>query len=94
MESSVRADDAFRLTGPEAHPLGRVMRAQPGDRVTLFDGGGCEFTAEVRDVARHEVQLWVLERVDADRELPAPLVLAVALPSASRLVRTASTRAD
>ena len=84
VESPVRAEDAFRLTGPEAHHLGRVMRAQPGDRVTLFDGGGCEFTAEVREVARHEVRLWVLERVEADRELPAPLILAVALPKGDR----------
>ncbi len=35
------------LTGPEHRHLGRVLRARPGDALTLFDGAGGEVEAEV-----------------------------------------------
>ena len=54
--------DRVVLTGPEAHHLSHVMRAKPGDRVTVFDGGGAEFAAEVRQVGRAEVELAILAR--------------------------------
>ena len=72
------------LTGPEAHHLAHVMRGRPGDRVTLFDGTGVEFSAEVAVVRRDQVELRVLERRYVDRELGFPLTLAVALPKGQR----------
>jgi 16S rRNA (uracil1498-N3)-methyltransferase len=72
------------LTGAEAHHLTNVMRARPGDRVTLFDGTGVEFSAEVAGVRRGQVELLVLEARQVDRELPFPLTLAVALPKGQR----------
>jgi 16S rRNA (uracil1498-N3)-methyltransferase len=72
------------LAGPEAHHLIHVMRAKPGTRVVLFDGSGAEFTAEVRQLRRSEVELAVLDRQPVDRELPLRLVLGVALPKGDR----------
>jgi 16S rRNA (uracil1498-N3)-methyltransferase len=72
------------LTGSEAHHLLHVMRAAPGDRVTLFDGGGAEFEAEVKVLGRREVKLNVLGRREVDRELPLRITLAVALPKGER----------
>ena len=37
----------FTLAGPDAHHLAAVKRAAPGDRVTLFNGDGHEYPAEV-----------------------------------------------
>ena len=39
------------LDGTEAHHLGRVMRARPGDQVILFDGQGCEALATILGVS-------------------------------------------
>lgn len=73
-----------RLTGSEAHHLANVMRAKPGQMVTLFDGSGAEFDARVENVGRAEVALNVVSRALADRELPRHLTLAVSLPKGDR----------
>jgi 16S rRNA (uracil1498-N3)-methyltransferase len=72
------------LAGPEAHHVLHVMRAQVGQRVTLFDGSGAEFTAEVAACGRADIQLRILERRDVDRELPFELVVGVSLPKGDR----------
>jgi 16S rRNA (uracil1498-N3)-methyltransferase len=60
------------------------MRGKAGDRVVLFDGGGAEYTAQVEQIGRATVELTVLARVDAQRELPYQLTLGVALPKGDR----------
>lgn len=72
------------LEGAEAHHLLHVMRAKIGDRVTLFDGSGSEFPAQVAEVGRSTVELTVLARETPDREAPAELTLGVALPKGDR----------
>lgn len=76
--------DQALLAGSEAHHLIHVMRATPGTAVMLFDGSGCEFSAEVRRIGRSEVELAVLQRLEINRELPVPVVLGVALPKGDR----------
>ncbi len=73
-----------RLAAAEAHHLAHVMRARVGDEVTLFDGSGAEFLARVERLGRAEIELAVIERRAIDRELPAPLWLAVSLPKGDR----------
>jgi 16S rRNA (uracil1498-N3)-methyltransferase len=72
------------LTGPEAHHLAHVMRARPGEQVTLFDGSGAEFTARIEQVARSTVELAVVSRHEIDRELPVQVTIGVALPKGDR----------
>jgi 16S rRNA (uracil1498-N3)-methyltransferase len=75
---------AVSLRGSEAHHLIHVMRARPGDGVTLFDGTGVEFTAQIERVGRTRVDLAVLSSRAVDRELPLELSLIVALPKGDR----------
>jgi 16S rRNA (uracil1498-N3)-methyltransferase len=72
------------LTGQEAQHLSKVMRAQIGDELILFDGGGAEFTAIVQRIGRSEVELSIVERHEVDRELSFRLVIGVALPKGDR----------
>jgi len=78
------AADRATLDGGEAHHLIHVMRAQLGDEVTLFDGGGTEFTAKIAEIGRTRVELHVLDRREIDREAPRAVVLGVALPKGER----------
>jgi 16S rRNA (uracil1498-N3)-methyltransferase len=78
------ASSHARLVGSEADHLIRVLRAQVGDEVVLFDGSGAEFRSRLVSVGRSEVDLQVLERCVIDRELSPPLLLAVALPKGDR----------
>jgi len=72
------------LTGQEAHHLLHVMRAEVGTEVVLFDGSGAEFEAVVERLGRRSVELSVVHRREVDRELAAPIILAVALPKGDR----------
>jgi 16S rRNA (uracil1498-N3)-methyltransferase len=72
------------LDGPEAHHLVAVRRFAAGDRVTLFNGDGREYPAEVVAVGKRSATLTVLAAVEADRELGFPLVVAAALPKGDR----------
>lgn len=72
------------LTDEEAHHLLHVLRGRPGEQVTLFDGHGCEYTAEIISTTRRDVQLRVLESRMISRERAVPLTLAVTLPKGER----------
>ncbi|MEX2093505.1 MAG: RsmE family RNA methyltransferase [Pirellulales bacterium] len=72
------------LDGPEAHHLLHVMRATVGERVTLFDGSGAEFGAEIVKCGRSGIETRVLERREVDRELAFELVVGVSLPKGDR----------
>lgn len=82
-ETPIDGDQAT-LDGSEAHHLLHVLRAVPGMEVTLFDGSGCEFDAEVIACKRSTVELAITERREVNRELPQPLVLGVSLPKGDR----------
>jgi 16S rRNA (uracil1498-N3)-methyltransferase len=81
--SSITGDVAT-LIGTEAHHLAHVMRAQVGQTVTLFDGSGGEFLAEIKTIGKREIELVVLERREVNRELSVKFTLAVALPKGER----------
>ena len=72
------------LRGPEAHHLGAVCRARPGDLVYLFNGDGHEYPARVVEISRRDVTVEVEARLERSRELPFVLHLAVPLPKGDR----------
>jgi 16S rRNA (uracil1498-N3)-methyltransferase len=78
------AEGPIVLRGPEAHHLGAVCRARPGDLVCLFNGDGRQYPARVVEVTRRDVTLQVLGVESPQRELPFPLHLACALPKGDR----------
>ncbi len=75
---------AARLSDSEAHHLLHVMRGGVGDHVTLFDGSGYEYEAEVLETTRRDVTLAVLSRTEVNREPPVVVTLGVALPKGDR----------
>ena len=72
------------IGGSEAHHLMHVLRLGVGDRVTLFDGSGAEYSAHIQSVSRDSVCCEVEEKRVIDRELRFDLQLAVALPKGDR----------
>ena len=78
------SEPAVTLREEEAHHLLHVLRAAPGLRVTLFDGSGAEFDAEVAGCGRSTVELKILDRREVSRELPFTLTIGVALPKGDR----------
>jgi 16S rRNA (uracil1498-N3)-methyltransferase len=83
VEKPIAGDHAMLLAA-EAHHLAHVMRGKSGQQVTLFDGRGGEYLAEVTRVDRAAVQLCVLSHHAIERELPVPVTMAVSLPKGDR----------
>jgi 16S rRNA (uracil1498-N3)-methyltransferase len=74
----------YVLSGPDAHHLATVRRFAPGDHVTLFNGDGHDYPAEIVSVGKRAVALNVRGAVATARELPFPVVVGSALPKGDR----------
>jgi len=74
------------VDGAEHHHIARVLRARPGDAITLFDGAGAEVQARIVRVGRAETELVAAAgaRPDGGSE-ETPLVLLTAVPRGGRM---------
>lgn len=63
----------------------QVLRLQPGDGLTLFNGQGGEFSAEVTRMGRSDVQVRVGAFAPTEREAARAVHLAVVMPSNERM---------
>ena len=63
----------------------QVLRMQPGDAVTLFDGSGGEFAATVERMGRSDVDVQVGARTAIEREASRAVHLAVGMPANERM---------
>ena len=72
------------LAGSEAHHARSVLRLQPGDRVTVFDGHGREATAEIGALDSDSVQLRILQTAIVP-PLRARITLAQAIPKGKNM---------
>ncbi len=63
----------------------QVLRMQPGEAVTLFDGSGGEWDAAIERMGRNDVQVLVGEHRAIEREAPNAVHLAVGLPANDRM---------
>jgi len=65
--------------------MGRVLRLGAGDTVTLFDGRGTEYSAEVARIGKAEVTLNVGQPRQINRESSLVVTLAQAISSGDRM---------
>ena len=72
------------LAGAEARHLSRVLRKQPGEEVTLFDGQGHEARARIDACDRRTVTLFVLGPPDYRPTGGLHVILATAVPKGDR----------
>jgi len=71
--------ETLRLTGREAHHALHVLRLKPGERVTVLDGIGNEFSGAVGNAAKDSLTLAVLEK-RFTAAAPCAISLFVAVP--------------
>lgn len=76
--------DTIALPDPVAHHAW-VVRLQPGAELTLFNGDGGEYLAQLAAVEKKSASALILAFVPRDRELPYEITLAQALPEASKM---------
>jgi 16S rRNA (uracil1498-N3)-methyltransferase len=72
------------LPDPVAHHAW-VVRLQPGFELTLFNGDGGEYLAELATLDKKGATARILAFIECDRELPYEITLAQALPEAAKM---------
>ena len=63
----------------------QVLRLQPGDLVTLFDGSGGQWQARIDRIGRSDVQVQVLAHEPDEREAAIEVHLAPGMPANDRM---------
>ena len=84
VDQALTAGRAIELPAPVARHV-QVLRLQPGAALTLFNGEGGEWAAQVLRIGRAEVEVSVLEHRPADRELRLQVTLALGMPANERM---------
>jgi 16S rRNA (uracil1498-N3)-methyltransferase len=84
VEPPLAACDSLDLPARAARHV-QVLRLQPGDAVTLFDGTGGQWHAQIASMARRGTQVQVLEHSPLEREASIAVTLALAMPANDRM---------
>ncbi len=63
----------------------QVLRLQPGQALTLFDGRGGEFDAVIEHMGRSDVQVLIGQHHDIEREASVPVHLVTGMPANERM---------
>lgn len=63
----------------------QVLRLQPGEAVTLFDGRGGEWSARIERIGRQSVEVIVGVHDAVERELPRAVTLGLGVPANERM---------
>jgi 16S rRNA (uracil1498-N3)-methyltransferase len=74
-----------KLPPHQAHHLVHVLRLNAGDALTVFDGGGAEYSAVITRIARGEVAVAVEAEHTVERESPLNLTLVQGISRSSRM---------
>lgn len=75
----------IQLTGDRAHYVARVLRLRPGHAITVFDGTGGEYRANISTVARNTVEVALGEHRAVERESPLRMDLAIGVSRGERM---------
>lgn len=70
---------------PAASRHVQVLRLQPGDALTLFNGHGGEYSATVTRMGRTDVEVWLQTHYPIERETAMVVHLAVGMPANERM---------
>lgn len=70
---------------PSATRHAQVLRLQPGDALTVFDGQGGEWQAEVQQMGKRETLVRPLAHLARECELPCAVTLALGMPANERM---------
>lgn len=83
LDAPLHADTELALPAGAARHV-QVLRLQPGEAVTLFNGQGGEWRAEILRMGRQSVEVRVVEHDPVERELPIAVTLVAGMPANDR----------
>ena len=82
---SLCCDSSLVLDGSAARHLSSALRMKAGQQITLFNGQGGEYAAELTEVGKNKVSAKVVEYRDIDRESALKVHLAIGVSRGERM---------
>jgi 16S rRNA (uracil1498-N3)-methyltransferase len=79
-----QAEATLVLEGSAARHV-QVLRLQPGEAITLWNGLGGQWSAQIESMGRQSVRVRLKEHTPLERELPCAVTLAVSMPANDRM---------
>lgn len=79
------AGSSVPLDETAAHHVGKVLRMQPGQLLTLFNGDGNDYPSELAEVGKKSVTARILEAVPNQTESPLRIVLGQVISKGDRM---------
>ncbi|MFN3879950.1 MAG: 16S rRNA (uracil(1498)-N(3))-methyltransferase [Nitrincola lacisaponensis] len=73
------------LSDKVAQHAGKVLRMREGDRLSLFNGDGCDYLAEITQLDKRQIQVQLLETQQTVRESPLQIEIGQALSRGERM---------
>ncbi len=77
--------DRIAVTGTDAHHIGRVLRMETGDRITLCDGKGHDYLGVIEQRRPETVEIRCIEKTFSPNEPAIETTLYMALPKREKL---------
>jgi 16S rRNA (uracil1498-N3)-methyltransferase len=67
------------IYGNDARHIRTVLRMKPGDVLTVFDGAGNDFEAEIQGISSDEIRILPVKKIDTHTDSPVAITFAQAL---------------
>jgi len=85
VSGSLHAGDTLSLPESASAHIGRVLRARAGEALTIFNGQGGEYDAQILNVERRSVRVRIGAHRPIERESPLKVTLLQALARGERM---------
>lgn len=73
------------LSEQAAHHVAKVLRMQPGESLTLFNGDGCDYFGNIATVDKRQVSIAIERAAAVERESPLAIHLGIAISKGERM---------
>lgn len=77
--------DTIWIEGGDAQHIGKVLRLNVGDEITICDGAGNDYQAKISQIGKNEVQSQIISQSKADTEPNLRVVLYQGIPKAAKM---------
>ena len=84
-EQDLTAGTDMVLSGNAAHHAGRVLRMEAGQWLTLFNGDGLDYQAEILETGRKSLQVRITESADPGTEASLTITLGQVMSRGDRM---------
>ena len=78
-------DNIIKIDSEDVAHIKRVLRLKEGDRITVCDGKGFDYIADISSIGDKEIECEVIEKVPAETEPQIKVTLYQGLPKASKM---------